>query len=341
MSNNQPPAATIRDVAAVVGVSPMAVSKVLHGKGSNVRVGAETAERIRAAARELRYQPNHLARSLRSRRTQTIGLVFEHFDRLGDDNAYYLQLLNGVMSVTFPAEYTLAICPKLLKVSDHGAISDGRFDGILWCKPNFTPETLEGLRHSSLPVVMMHAPPESVPGMAAYCADNETALPLAVKHLVDLGHRRIAFVVDSMNLPTVEAQARAQAFCDASKEMGVDGDILVWSYEAEALDAYRDSDRPHTAIVTFSDYHAGKILKAALDRGIRVPEDLSVIGFDSSPFCETTTPRLTSLSQPVQEMARDATLHLLALIDNGPPVPPPAPYACDLDVRDSTAPPSA
>lgn len=330
--------ATIRDVAAAVGVSPMAVSKVLHGRGSNVRVGKETAEKIREAARELRYQPNHLARSLRTRRTQTIGLVFEHFDRLGDDNAYYLQLLNGVMSATFPAEYTLAICPKLLKVSDSGAVADGRFDGVLWCKPDFTPETLEGLRNSSLPVVMMHAPQSAVPGIPAYCADNEHALPLAVRHLVELGHRKIGFVIDPLNLPTMEGQIRAQAFSRACGEMGARGDLLVWSYECEALDGYQRADRPHTALIAFSDFHANRILRGCAERGIRVPADLSVIGFDSSPFCETTSPRLTSISQPVQQMAHDATVHLLALIDETGAVASPLPYPCGLDIRDSTGP---
>ncbi|AIE84555.1 LacI family DNA-binding transcriptional regulator [Fimbriimonas ginsengisoli] len=331
MASPHNPAATIRDVAAAVGVSPMAVSKVLHGRGENVRVGAETAERIRAAARELKYQPNHLARSLRSRRTQTIGLVFEHFDRVGDENAYFLHLLNGVMSATFPADYTLAICPKLLKVSEQGAIADGRFDGVLWCKPNFTTHTVEGLRDSAVPVVMMHAPPNSVPGVPTYCADNGDALQQGVEHLAKLGHRRIGFIVDQINSLTMEGRERGLAFLSASAELGLEAEILV----REIADAPPEG---FTGVITFSDYNAGQLLAACDARGVRVPEDLSIIGFDSTPFCERTRPKLTAISQPVQQMARDATVHLLALI-NGASPPSPPPYKCGFDVRESTGPP--
>src|SRR5579862_5241486 len=104
---------TLRHVAESAGVSEMAVSAVLHGSGRNVKVSEEKAELIRRIARELHYQPNQLARSLRSRRTRTIGVVFHHLMRLTEENPYFPQLLNGIMAVLFPTGYTLALCPKL------------------------------------------------------------------------------------------------------------------------------------------------------------------------------------------------------------------------------------
>src|SRR3954464_7556221 len=95
---------TIRDVAEAAGVSAMAVSKVLHGTGRNVRVSDETSENIRRVAREMRYQANHLARSFRSQRTKMVGVVFQHFERLSEENPYYPQLLNGVMAALFPSD---------------------------------------------------------------------------------------------------------------------------------------------------------------------------------------------------------------------------------------------
>ena len=336
--------ATLRDVAEAAGVSVMAVSKVLHGRGATVRVGAQTAERIRKAAQELRYQPNHIARSLRSRQTQTVGVVLQHFDRLSEQNPYYPQVFNGVMAALFPAGYTLAICPKLVQRSDEGMIADGRFDGVLWCRPDFTEASVQGLRHSSVPVVMMHAPPGSAPGVPTFCANNAGALHLAVKHLAELGHRRIGFVIDPINAHTAEGRARAAAFEIAAAEAGLQGDVLIWEFESPELARYTADDPPHTALAAFSDFHAGRLLDACIRFGIQVPRDLSVVGFDSSTFCETTSPRLTSVSQPVERIAREATTHLLSLIDRGPSgassdLPSSFIYDCGLDVRDSTAPP--
>lgn len=321
----------------------MAVSKVLHGTGRNVRVSDETSELIRKVAREMRYQPNHLARSFRNRRTNTIGVVFQHFDRLSEENPYYPQLLNGVMATLFPADYTLALCPKLVQRSEEGAISDGRFDGVLWCRPDFTEASVEGLRHSSIPVVMMHAPPGSAPGVPTFCADNDGALRLVIDHLTGLGHRYIGFVIDPVNEHTAEGRARGGAFMKACDAAGVEGEVLVWDYDASELEDYRTSHPPHTALVAFSDTLAGRLLAVCQRLGIRVPHELSIVGFDSSSFCETTTPRLTSVFQPVERIAREATAHLLALISGEASTAEPISsiYDCGLDIRDSTSRPAS
>jgi LacI family transcriptional regulator len=338
---------TIRDVAEKAGVSAMAVSAVLHGTGRNVKVSQAKADLIRKVAQELRYQPNHLARSLRSRRTNTVGVVFQYFDRLSDQNPYYPQLLNGIIAALFPAGYTLALCPHLVQQSGEGAISDGRFDGVLWCRPDFNEQSVDGLRHSSIPVVMMHAPPGSAPGVPTFSADNEGGLKLAVEHLVELGHRRIAFVIDPINEHTAEGRARATAFRQAMQTAGLAGDVLIWNYEAPDLAQYRLGAGPYTALIAFSDYMAGSLLADAQRYGIRVPHDLSIVGFDSSTFCDTTSPRLTSIYQPVERIAHEATQHLLSLIaasnDGAEPsdLPLSSIYDCGLDVRDSTAPPSS
>lgn len=335
---------TIRDVAEAAGVSAMAVSAVLHGTGRNVKISAEKAATIRRIAEELRYQPNHLARSLRSRRTNTIGVVFQHFERLSEENPYYPQLLNGIIAALFPAGYTLALCPRLVQHSETGSFSDGRFDGILWCRPDYTEASLEDLRKSNMPVVMMHAPPGSAPGVPTFSADNDTALRRVVTYLVSLGHRSIGFVIDPINEHTAEGRARALAFETAIQEAGVHGDVLVWDYSATELQRYKSSDAPHTALATFSDTLAGHILVAADRYGISVPGELSVVGFDSSSFCEKTTPRLTSIHQPVEQIAREATTCLLSIIHSereGISFSPPVSsiYDCGLDVRESTAPP--
>ncbi|CAN5697636.1 LacI family DNA-binding transcriptional regulator [soil metagenome] len=335
---------TIRDVAEAAGVSAMAVSAVLNGAGKNVKVGTEKAEQIRQVARELRYQPNHLARSLRNRRTGMVAVVFQHFDRLGERHPYYPQLLNGVMGALFPADYTLALCPKLLLDGDAGSISDGRFDGVLWCRPDFDDASLEVIQNASVPVVMMHAPPGSVPGIPTFCADNEGAMRAVVRHLKGLGHERVAFVMDSVNSHTIEGRARRDALLSVALAAGLAPDTLVWHDPRAEVGAYASPHPPHTALVCFSDTLAGQILSACQAAGVSVPRDVSVVGFDSSPFCESTQPRLTSVHQPVESMARMATTHLLTLIREKSEGTPSSPtvssiYDCGLDIRESTAPP--
>lgn len=337
---------TLRHVAKSAGVSEMAVSAVLHGSGRNVKVSEEKAELIRKIARELRYQPNQLARSLRSQRTRTIGVVFHHLMRLTEDNPYYPQLLNGIMSALFPAGYSLTLCPKLAQDSDHGFIGDGRFDGVLWCRPDFTEESLDVVRNCSTAVVMMHAPPEAVPGVPTFCADNGLAMASVAQHFAELGHSRVGFMISPVDRPTAEGQARASAFLGAAKSLGLRAEVMVWDGDMYALEPYRRSNAPHTAFAVFSDYLAAMLLTACIRFGIRVPGDLSVVGFDSSAFCNTTTPRLTSVYQPVERMAYEATTHLLELVEarHGDAPPPDARsflYDCRLEIRESTARPPA
>lgn len=322
----------------------MAVSAVLNGTGRNVKVSREKAEHIRRVARELRYQPNNLARSLRSRKTGMVGVVFQHFDRFGDEHPYYPQLLNGVMAALFPADYTLALCPKLSMGGDAGSISDGRFDGILWCRPDFNEASVDDIRNSNVPVVMMHAPPGSVPGVPTFCADNFAAMRTAVNHLAQLGHRQIALAIDHTNVNTVEGQTRSEAFLVATAAAKMQGDVLYWTEAASEFSSYVSNKPPHTALICFSDTLAGNVLLACERCGVVVPRDLSVIGFDSSSFCEGTHPRLTSLNQPVERMALAATTQLLTLIQEAtdgtnPSVTVSSVYDCPLDVRDSTGPP--
>lgn len=333
---------TIRDVAEAAGVSPMAVSAVLNGAGKNVKVSEEKAMLIRKIALELNYRPNHLARSLRNRRTNMVAVVFQHFDRLGEENPYYPQLLNGVMSALFPSNCTLALCPQLILGNDAGSISDGRFDGVLWCRPDIDEVSVQAIQASSVPVVMMHAPPGSIPGIPTFCVDNDSAMRLVVKHLKDLGHRRLAYVIDPVNEHTMEGRARSDAFFTACLSAGLAPDALVWDEDCREVAQYKLPDAPHTGLVCFSDTLAGRVLAACQRDGVSVPDHVSVVGFDSSSFCEGTKPRLTSVNQPVERMAIRATTHLLDLIREkleGIPASPTVSfvYDCGLDVRESTA----
>jgi LacI family transcriptional regulator len=165
--------------------------------------------------------------------------------------------------------------------------------------------------------------------------------------LTALGHERVAFAIDPISVHTVEGRVRSEAFLKAAKKAALlDPEVLVLSDADPALARYGTGDRLHTALVCFSDEFAGFLLASFRKRGVKVPEQVSVVGFDSTPFCETTIPRLTSVNQPVMRMAQEATGHLLKLIreaEEGLPRSPMASciYDCGLDIRESTARPCA
>lgn len=323
----------------------MAVSVVLNGAGgSKVTVTAEKAERIREAARELHYQPNHLARSFRNNRTGQVAVVFQNFFYFRPESSYRGDVMNGVMDALFPHDYTLSLCPKLMRHGNPVFVSDGRFDGVLWCRPDLSEEDAAALQFATVPVVMMHAPPGTVLGVPTFSADNDGAMRRVVAHLLSLSHERLAFVIDPVSEQSVEGHARGEALRAAARRAGLpEPETLVLGSDHSILARYAKSDAPHTALVCFSDELAGFVLTSCEQLGVKVPRDVSVIGFDSSPLCNNTRPRLTSVVQPVQRMAFEATTHLLSLIRAAEEGNPPSAaistlYDCGLDVRESTGP---
>jgi LacI family transcriptional regulator len=323
----------------------MAVSAVLNGAGGNkVTVTREKAERIRQAAKDLRYQPNHLARNFRRGRTGQVAVVFQNFGRFLPQSPYRADVMNGVIEALFPQDYTLSLCPHLMRGKNPNFISDGRFDGVLWCRPDLTEDCSTALQQANVPVVLMHAPPGTILGVPTFCADNEGAMRRVVSHLVSLGHEQIAYAIDPVSEHSVEGLARAEALKSATSRAGLaDPEVIILGNDYRLLARYASPTAPHTALVCFSDELASFVLESCVGYGVRVPEDLSVIGFDSSPLCEALRPRLTSIHQPVERMAFESTSHLLALIrsaEEGIPTLSATStlYDCQLDIRDSTGP---
>lgn len=334
-------AVTIRDVAEAAGVSPMAVSKVLHDRGSNVRVGKDTADLIRKIARELQYEPNALARSFRMRRTFSIGLVFEDWTRIAGGSQYFAHLLDGVTGAAFPAGYSVTICPRLVNGSSGNALNDGRFDGLIWAKFESTDQNLEGLERARVPIVALHASNKEIVqrGISSVCCDNVQAMRLAVDHLAGLGHKRIAMVVPDTLDRNDEVADRADSFQKAMAAHGLKGDVSVWDPQTPDFEAWWKSNPPHTALVCHSESQCGPILEQAHRLGVKLPEELSLVGFDSTAFCDTLSPRLTAISQPIEAMAERATQILLNLIAGNPEPARNVVFECGFDIRKSTSKP--
>lgn len=333
--------ATMKQVAEEAGVSIAAVSKVLHGKGKNIRISEARAEDIRAAAERLRYRPNALARSLRMSRTHTVGLIWENMAEIGDGPLYYVHLLDGVASELFRKHYRLTILPEIPKVGGISQLADGRLDGVIWCKMPDSPSIREDLELAPLHVVGLNAPQGHHLCPSVSC-DNEGGSKLVVDHLMQLGHRNILFVIDRGSEDTPDAIARRNGFLEAMAMHGIDANKSVAHWDKndpEVVEWLRKNPR-ETAIYAWYEGLAGKIMQRAQKAGLVIPRDLSIVGFDSTLYCDSVAPRLTAVRQPIKEMAQTAAKVVLDLIEGRPLDRTSHTFTCTLDVRESTSHPA-
>lgn len=333
---------TIREVAQAAGVSAAAVSKVLHGRGETIRVGAERAAMIRQVARELDYRPNAIARNLRSSRTNTIGLVWENIAGLSSGPLYFAHLLEGLMQEIRERHYRLTILPEIPHDRILDALGDGQLEGVIWCKFTQEPEMLQLVEGASIPIVALNTPTPVEPTKAFFVScDNNAGIELAVAHLWELGHRRILFLSEHEE-QAPDCLARRAAFVDAMVRRGVSDpylDVEEWGWDADYFVEWWASTPAQTAILCWSERLAGAVLNQAVRAGVSVPKDLSVVGFDSTQYCESTQPRLTAVAQPITEMAIHASRTLFSLIAGEKPEQISTLFPCTFDVRDSTAKP--
>lgn len=332
-------AITMRDVAQRAGVSPVVVSKVLHNKAASVRVSEATAERVRKAAIDLGYRVNVFARNFRARQTQMIGVL--HGIGFGRPSlqGYFAALMNGIIEGAFKHGYSITLCPQLLGQSPEDAMSDGRFDGLVWYSTDPSAENQEMLMRCTVPLVLVHAHAKDFANRyPTVNCDNEQGIGLAVEHLVELGHREIGYATDH-DIQNHESVARLEAFRHHVKRHGLnhsDDDILYIHRDGYSVDDYLGAGPRHTGIVSWSDALAAEFIWAAPAHDLRIPTDLSVIGFDSTSFCNELRPTLTSVSQPLTAMGERAIDLLVSFIGGDHPDPLEVTYPCGLDFRGST-----
>lgn len=335
-------AVTLRDVAARAGVSPVVVSRVLHNKAVSVRVSDATAERVRQAAADLGYRVNIWARNFRMQQTMMIGVLhglgFER-NRLDRGSRYFAALMEGIVEGAFRHGYSVTLCPKLLGSSPEDAMTDGRFDGLVWYSTLPSEENHRMLMSCSVPLVVIHEHAAHFDDrFPCVICDNDQGIRLAVEHLALLGHRHIAYVWDGLTF-NLEARERRRSFEAHMDRLGLPRDgnsVLDFRRDPELIDRYMASKRPHTALITYSEEAATLLYDGAKRCGVRIPDDISVIGFDSTDYCNELNPGLTAVSQPLNLMGETAIELLVQSINGQTPDPLEIVLPCGLDVRGST-----
>jgi DNA-binding LacI/PurR family transcriptional regulator len=327
MASDKPRRPTIDDVAARAGVSSAAVSFAVNGRPG---VGEDTRRRILAAAEELGWRPSASARALTEARSRAVGLLLSRsLDQLEVD-PFFVRFLAGIERTLARSDHDLVLrVAEQIEPAAYGRLAaSGRVDGFLLCDVEVDDRRFDVLAGAGVPAVVAGHPvsPCPFPWVETAHADG---MALVVDHLLELGHRTVGFVGGPAHYEHV--QARLAAWRVALEAAGVEPGPV--SHEPGTVFA-----RPVTAIVHTSDGIAAAALAVARDRGVAVPGELSITGFDDSPLAAFAAPPLTSVRVDYAGFGEGAAAALLAAIAGGP-LPEFVPAAPTLSVRTSTAPP--
>ena len=332
--------ATMNDVARVAEVSIATVSHVINGTRY---VSPERVERVHAAMRELDYTPDGTARSLRLGRTETLGLVVPD-----NGNPFFAELARGIEEAAFAAGYTTFLANSDERPERESqyirTLLSKRVDGLIVVPSRADDGTLaELLGKADVPVVLVDR--EAAVGTADLVVhDNRRGGYDVARYLLDLGHTRLACVAGPPDLtPAVE---RLAGFRDALRDAGVAlGDDAVAHGDfhfpggREAAARLLERGASFTALFAANDLMAAGAIRELGDRGIAVPRDISVVGFDDAPLAEMIVPTLTTVRQPLEEMAEAAVSLLLGrLAKDGTATPVRRILPTRLVVRESAAP---
>jgi LacI family transcriptional regulator len=297
---------TIREVAESAGVSYATVSHVIN----NTRlVSPETRERVLAAMDALNYHPNALARSLRQGKTNTIGLVLPD-----SANPFFAEISRSIEGEAFKRGYSVFLCNTELDTQRElfyvDVLSKKQVDGIIFVAAGDQADSLDFLLRRRMPVVMID---RDVPNVEvdAVLTDNQLGGLLAARHLLELGHRRIACIAGPSSI--TPSSERIIGYRRALEAAGLPYDealVIRGDYHSqsgmEITHALLKMDPRPTAVFALNDLMALGALRAASEAGYAVPQDLAVVGYDDLELSHFTNPPLTTISQPKKEVGAQA-----------------------------------
>jgi DNA-binding LacI/PurR family transcriptional regulator len=332
---------TLEEVAQLAGVSRATVSRVVNG---SPRVRPTVRKDVQAAIDRLGYVPNRAARSLVTRRSDSIGVVItEPSGRLFSD-PFFPRLLRGISSELAARDRQLVLLMPDSPGAEHRTadyLTGGHVDGVILVSLHGDDPLPARLATAGIPIVLLGRPPRGT--KASFVdADNRQGAQTAVEHLVSGGRRVIATIAGPRDMaPGVD---RLAGYRDALAEAGIATDPALeatadFTQEggaaamARLLAARPDLD----AVFAASDLMAAGALSVLSAAGRRVPRDVAVVGFDDSPVATSTAPQLTSIRQPIEEMGHEMARLLLAAVEASDPVPRRVILATELVRRASSA----
>ncbi len=335
---------TIKDIAKAAGVSHTTVSRALR---DHPAISTKTVTRIKRLATKLGYVPNATARGLKTRRTRALGVIVSQID-----DPFWSEILQGIDAILHPAGYSLFVAAthrdKQREKEVVQAMVQRGVDGVILCAPQFSPEQGRLLSTYGLPMVVVNNEGTSD---SQYLVYNEDVygIRLVTRHLIDLGHRQIAFLGNALGGSTTakrekgfreEMQASGLTVNEALLHLAPQSNPLGGSAGVDYLLSL--AERP-TAIVCYNDYMAVGVYSALYKAGVRIPQDMSVVGFDDITIAAYLTPPLTTVRQFKRELGENAARLMLRLLEASEDadtvlVPQKIGISGELVIRSSTAP---
>lgn len=308
--------ATIRDVAARARVSVATVSRVVNR--SPHRVNPATQRRVLSAVRALGYHANIIAQGLKQRRTRTVALIVPDIS-----NPFFPAIARGIEDRAQERGYAVLLCNTYEDLARERAylelLRKRMIDGLIFATVGSNTRHLRTLRREHLPVVLVARDVEGVP-IDAVLVDNFRGEFEATSHLISLGHRRIAHIAGPPSLHV--ASERRRGYLRALEAAGVpqqDALIVEGDFSADggrnAVYALLKQEAAFTAVAAANDLMAIGAMEALRHSGMRVPDDVAVVGFDDITFASLVSPALTTVAQPKYRMGQLAMDRLLALMD--------------------------
>lgn len=312
---------SMKDISVACGVSVATVSKALN---DHADIGTETKNRIRQAAKQMGYFPNSAAKALKTNRTHNLGVLFEEDDHSGLTHDYFAYVLDSLKSAAEEKGYDITFIngcrtrPNRMSYLEHCRYRG--FDGVIIVCVNFyDPEVLE-LVNSGIPIVTIDHVFNNV---CSVVSDNVKGMRELVQHVYNKGHRRIAYI-HGVNSAVAVTQRRLSSFYKTAEELGIK---IPDEYIKAA--AYRDTkasgiataellelrERP-TCIFYPDDFACYGGINVIKERGLSIPDDISVVGFDGIRIARHIEPKLTTLKQDTTRLGRKAAEKVISLIEH-------------------------
>lgn len=334
---------TLKQLSLLAGAHPSTVARVLHADPRQ-RVSAELRERIMTLAREHDYRPNSVARSLRTKRTSVFGVLIPDIA-----NPFFASVLRGMEDAAAERDYSVILTntddQEAREAHGLAMLRDRQVDGLLLATARLHDPAIEQLAQGQTPFVLVNRHTDPITPNAVV-PDDYAGGVTAVEHLLELGHRRIAHIAGADDAST--GHLRQQAYHDTLRRHGVDHapdqDALLvpGSFrEAGGYDAMRallDLAEPPTAVFAVNDLAALGAVQAITEAGLRVPDDISVVGFNDLFHASHMTPSLTTMQVPHRAMGVRAVERLISMVVDGVMPESPLLLPVTLIARQSTGP---
>lgn len=304
--------ATIKDVAKVAGVSVATVSRVINNRGY---LSDDVKQKVAQAMKKLDYLPNDLARSLHNQKSNIIGLIVPALS-----HPFFGEIAQMIETMAYDRGYKLLVCNSLRNRTKEREYIDmlkrSQVDGIIMGSHILDADDYMGL---NLPVISLDR--QLSPNIPYICSDNYLGGQIATEHLIASGCKKLLHISGSLEVKML-SNKRTDAFIDVCKQTGVEyyayelPDSSITHFHEETI--LRDILEKHSdcdGIFATSDVTAAALIGVACQFGKKVPEDIQIVGFDGSLTALLTTPRITSIKQPMEDIARYAVDYLIKIMD--------------------------